>query len=181
MTDAERAARYRKRRPKTVNAMRRKRRHVLRAVNGNKFHAGTNGKHYWHTSLKIFERIYAELGVDVRNWFDPCPHPRPKGFDGLSCDWAPENYVNPPFGSVDHGGRKTGPTAWVRKAIAEWKKGKVVLLVFPLDGWVLELLEAVGARVCNLGKVRWVATEDGSAGPSSSRPIACFLLDPRQS
>ena len=34
------------------------------------------------------------------------------------------------------------------------------------------------ARVRNLGDVRWLATEDGSAGNGTGRHIACFILEP---
>jgi hypothetical protein len=67
-------------------------------------------------------------------------------------------------------------TAWVRKALAEHKKGKAVVIVFPLDKWALMLL-ADGAKVRNLGDVRWLATEDGKPGRGTGRHIACFVLD----
>jgi len=67
-------------------------------------------------------------------------------------------------------------TAWVRKAIKEAKKGKKVVIVYPLDKWVLMLLEA-GAEVRNLKDVKWCSTEDGSAGNGTGRHIACFILD----
>jgi hypothetical protein len=70
-----------------------------------------------------------------------------------------------------------GPTAWVRKAIAEQQKGKRVVLVYPVDKWLLMLL-AAGAKVENLGDVKWVATEDGSTGKGTGRHIACFILEP---
>lgn len=73
-------------------------------------------------------------------------------------------------------GKKKGPTAWARKAIEENKKGKRVVLVYPIDKWVLMML-AAGAKVSNLGDVRWHATEDGSRGKGTGRHIACFLLD----
>ena len=71
---------------------------------------------------------------------------------------------------------KKGATAWVRKAIIEWKKGKTVVLVYPLDKWILMLLEATGSEVRNLEDVRWLATEDGSVGAGTGRHIACFIL-----
>ena len=37
-------------------------------------------------------------------------------------------------------------------------------MVYPIDKWVLMLVEAAGAKITNLGDVKWVATEDGSAG-----------------
>jgi len=85
--------------------------------------------------------------------------------------------VNPPFGSIIHQGRKKGPTAWVRKAIEEQRKGKRVVLVYPVDKWVLMMLAAIGTKVRNLGDVRWMAIEDGSQGKGTGRHIACFILE----
>jgi hypothetical protein len=113
-----------------------------------------------------------EFGFD----FDPCPYPLPESFDGLTCEWGRTNYVNPPFGSIMHDGKRKGPTAWVRKALEEWRKGKTVVFVYPLDKWVLMMLHACGASVRNLGDVRWHAIEDGSEGPGTGRHIACFIL-----
>ena len=82
----------------------------------------------------------------------------------------------PPFGSIIHQGKKKGPTAWVRKAIEEHRKGKTVVLVYPIDKWVLMLLAELGSEVRNLGDVKWLATEDGSAGKGTGRHIAAFIL-----
>jgi len=144
----------------------------------NKFHqgSGADGKHYWLTPPDLYADLDAEFHFD----FDPCPYPLPDGFDGLTAEWGQSNYVNPPFGSIIHEGRKKGNTAWVRKAITEWRKGKTVVLVYPIDKWVLMLLEAMGTEVRNLGDVRWVATEDGSTGPGTGRHIACFILQSRR-
>lgn len=141
----------------------------------NKFHVGNgaDGKHYWLTPPTLYGRLDAEFGFT----FDPCPFPKAEDFDGLTCAWGASNYVNPPFGSIVHQGKKKGPTAWARKAISEYQKGKRVVLVYPIDKWVLMLLEA-GAQVRNLGDVRWLATEDLSAGKGTGRHIACFVLDP---
>lgn len=143
----------------------------------NKFHLGNggDGKHYWLTPPDL----YAELDAEFSFTFDPCPYPLPHGFDGLTCEWGASNYVNPPFGSIIHQGRKKGPTAWVRKAIEEWRKGKTVVLVYPIDKWVLMLLGAIlgeHAEVRNLGDVKWLATEDMSEGKGTGRHIACFIL-----
>lgn len=139
----------------------------------NKFHIGNrgDGKHYWLTPDEVLNPLQAEFNFD----FDPCPYPLPEGFDGLTCEWGNSNYVNPPFGSIIHQGKKKGPTAWVRKAITEHKAGKTVVLVYPIDKWILMLLEA-GAEVRNLGDVRWLATEDRSSGKGTGRHIACFVL-----
>jgi len=140
----------------------------------NKFHSGNanDGRHYWLTPPEL----YRQLDDEFHFTFDPCPYPLPEGFDGLTCEWGASNYVNPPFGSILHDGRKKGPTAWVRKAIAEWRKGKTVVLVYPIDKWVLMLLDAIGSEVRNLGDVRWCSTEDGMAGKGTGRHIACFIL-----
>jgi hypothetical protein len=62
-----------------------------------------------------------------------------------------------------------------RKAITESQKGKTVVLVYPLDKWILMLL-AAGAEVRNLGDVKWRAIEDGQPGKGTGRHIACFIL-----
>lgn len=146
----------------------------------NKFHIGNgvDGKHYWLTPPELLAALEAEFGGP---FFDPCPYPLPEGFDGLTCEWGQKNYVNPPFGSIMHNGKKKGPTAWARKAIEEWRKGKLVILVFPIDKWVLMLLTTIfggHAKVRNLGDVQWLATEDGSRGKGLGRHIACFILEP---
>jgi hypothetical protein len=123
----------------------------------------SDGRHYWLTPPELMEQLNAEFHFD----FDPCPYPKPDDFDGLSVEWGNSNYVNPPF---------KGPTAWVRKAIAEHGKGKRVVFVFPLDKWVLMFLEA-GAKIRNLGDVKWCAIEDGKPGKGTGRHIAMFILD----
>ena len=142
----------------------------------NKFHNGNgeDGKHYWLTPPDLMAKLSAEFAFD----FDACPYPKADEFDGLTCEWGNSTYVNPPFGSIIHNGRKKGPTAWARKAIEENRKGKRVVMVYPIDKWVLMLL-AAGATVRNLGDVRWCATEDGSTGNGTGRHIAMFILEPQ--
>jgi hypothetical protein len=139
----------------------------------NKWYGGHNddGKHYWLTPPDL----YADLDRQYHFDFDPCPHPKPEDFDGLECEWGKSNYVNPPFGSIIHKGKKKGPTAWARKAIEENKKGKSVVFVYPIDKWVLMMI-AAGAKIKNLGDVRWHSTEDGKPGKGTGRHIACFVL-----
>lgn len=136
--------------------------------NGN----SKDGKHYWLTPPELYKKLNDEFAFT----FDPCPYPKPDNFDGLDAEWGDSNYVNPPFGVVMHNGKKKGATAWARKCLEESKKGKKVVMVYPIDKWVLMLLEA-GAKVRNLRDVKWVATEDGSVGPGTGRHIACFILD----
>ena len=143
----------------------------------NKFHTGNgaDGKHYWLTPPDLYEQLNNEFNFN----FDPCPYPLPEGFDGLTCEWGTSNYVNPPFGSIVHEGKKKGATAWVRKAIEEQAKGKRTVLVYPIDKWVLMLLAAIGTKVRNLGDVRWHSIEDGKPGNGTGRHIAAFILEPK--
>jgi hypothetical protein len=136
--------------------------------NGN----SKDGKHYWLTPPELYRQLNDEFAFT----FDPCPYPKPDNFDGLDAEWGESNYVNPPFGVVIHKGKKKGATAWARKCIEESKRGKKVVMVYPIDKWVLMLLEA-GAKVRNLKDVKWIATEDGSVGPGTGRHIACFILE----
>ena len=126
---------------------------------------GEDGKHYWLTPKDLYDKLDKEFDFN----FDPCPYPRPDGFDGLMIPWGDSSYVNPPF---------KGPTAWVRKAIKEYEKGKKVVFVFPIDKWIHMFIEA-GAEIRNLRDVKWCATEDGQPGKGTGRWIACFVLDPK--
>lgn len=140
----------------------------------NKFHVGNrrDGKHYWLTPPELMGELQAEFGFDG----DACPFPKPDDFDGLTGEWGQSTYVNPPFGSIIHEGKKKGPTAWARKAIEQAGQGKTVVMVYPIPKWVLMLLEA-GAEVRNLGDVKWCATEDGSPGKGIGQHVACFVLN----
>ena len=130
-----------------------------------------DGKHYWLTPEDLMAELQAEFDFD----FDPCPYPKPDDFDGLTVEWGRSNYVNPPFGAIIQDGKKKGPTAWARKAIAEHRKGKTVVLVYPIDKWIHMLLEE-GAKVRNLRDIRWCATEDGKPGTGTGRWVAAFIL-----
>lgn len=126
-----------------------------------------NGKHYWLTPPELMNELNNEFHFD----FDACPYPRPEGFDGLTAEWGSSTYVNPPF---------SGPTAWVRKAIAESEKGKQVVFVFPIYKWILMLLTHPNLQgVRNLKDVKWCAIEDGSPGKGIGQHIACFVLNGR--
>ena len=134
-----------------------------------------DGKHYWLTPPELLAQIREEFNAV----YDPCPYPKPENYDGLEADWGPSSYVNPPFGGVVNAkGKKVGPTAWARKAIIEHKKGKRVVLVYPIDKWIHMLLEA-GAEVRNLKDVKWCAIEDGTPGKGTGRWVAMFVLDPK--
>ena len=123
-----------------------------------------DGKHYWLTPPELYKELDDEFHFD----FDPCPWPTPLFFDGLEADWGKSNYVNPPF---------IGPTKWANKAIEEFKKGKKVVFVYPMDKWIHRIIEA-GAKIRNLGDVRWLSIEDHKPGLGTGTWIACFILDP---
>ena len=54
----------------------------------------TDGKKkYWLTPPDMMTDLNVEFNFD----FDPCPHPKPEGFDGLTVEWGRRNWVNPPF------------------------------------------------------------------------------------
>lgn len=139
------------------------------------FEAGnkSDGKHYWLTPPTLMAQLQAEFNFN----YDPCPFPKPADYDGLKAEWGTSSYCNPPFGSyTDTDGKKKGPTAWARKCIAEHQRGKRVVMVYPIDKWVLLMLEA-GAQVRNLKDVRWHSTEDNLPGTGTGRHVACFILD----
>lgn len=142
-------------------------------IPGTKFADGNrkDGKHYWLTPPALMAELNQEFGFTC----DACPFPKPDDFDGLTSEWGSVTYVNPPFGSIMHDGKKKGPTAWARKAMEEAKNGKTVVMVYPIPKWVLMLME-FGAEVRNLGDVKWCATEDGSEGPGVGQHVACFIL-----
>lgn len=154
-----------------------KNKHPAQEAFPNKWYQGngSDGKHYWLTPRDLMRRLKKEFAFT----FDPCPYPKPDTFDGLEVEWGESNYVNPPFGSIVHKGKKIGPTAWAKKALIEYKKGKKVVFVYPIDKWILMML-AAGAEVRNLGDIRWCAIEDGTPGKGTGRHIACFILDPKR-
>lgn len=127
---------------------------------GNK----SDGKHYWLTPPELYKNLDDEFHFD----FDPCPYPITALYDGLHVEWGQSNYVNPPF---------VAPTKWVRKSIEEYRKGKRVVLVFPIDKWVHMML-AEKPEIRNLGDVRWLSIEDQKPGPGTGRWVAAFILDP---
>ena len=93
---------------------------------------------YWITPPDLYQKLDAEFRFD----FDPCPYPYKQ--DGIGIEWGQSNYVNPPFRVKDaHNGH--GPTAFVRKAIEENKKGKTIVMLLNIDTstkWFAKLVEA---------------------------------------
>jgi hypothetical protein len=84
-------------------------------------------------------------------------------------EWGTSNYVNPPFRKDDVIGGN-GPTAFVRKAIAEQKKGKTSVIVLPVP----QPCWKPGLRYGHWGGCRsetWTA----AIAPHPAN-IACFIL-----
>ena len=77
-------------------------------------------KRYWQTPTELMAVLQKKYNFD----FDPCPHPRPEGFDGLEIDWGKRNWCNPPFTG--------GVMKWVRKAIEERSKGNLTVMILPI-------------------------------------------------
>lgn len=117
---------------------------------------------YWLIPQEIYNPLNDEFHFD----YDPCPNPRPEGFDGQKQEWGKSNWVNPPFWA--------GITGWVRKAIEEQKKGKTSVLILPLDNWVKLLLQS-GAEIRVIGSHDWINTKDGSRR-KAPRPSFLFIL-----
>ena len=125
-------------------------------------------KQYWLTPPDIYNELHKEFHFD----FDPCPYPW-DGVDGTETEWGASSYVNPPFRKTDTENGK-GPTAFVRKAIEEHKKGKTVVLMMNTVSWINMMVEA-GAEIRAMGRVRWLDTKTSEPWSSPS-PTTCFIL-----
>ncbi|GHV49831.1 hypothetical protein FACS1894216_00930 [Synergistales bacterium] len=123
---------------------------------------------YWLTPPELYAKLDAEFHFD----FDPCPYPRPEGYNSLVLPWGISNYVNPPFCRKDapHG----GVSAFARKAIAEREDGKSSVIILPVPNSIGLLLEA-GAEVRYAGKVKWMEAETGEPWSKAYRQ-GLFIL-----
>lgn len=106
-------------------------------------------KEYWITPPEIYKKLDQEFNFD----FDPCPYPY-DGIDGTETEWGKSTYLNPPFRKSD-GQNGKGPTAFIRKAIEESKKGKDVVVIINTNAFINMLIEA-GAEMRSMGRIKWL-------------------------
>lgn len=125
-------------------------------------------KEFWITPPEVFKKLNAEFNFN----FDPCPYPY-QGVDGTEIEWGSCTYLNPPFRKSD-GKNGKGPTAFIRKAIEENKKGKTVVILLNIMSHINLLLEA-GAELRSFGRVKWL---DGKTKEPWNKPsnTTCFIL-----
>ena len=119
----------------------------------------------------IPKEIYNPLNNEFKFDFDPCPYPYKR--DGIKIDWGKVNWVNPPFRRAD-AMNDHGPTAFVRKAIEEQKKGKTSVIILPVLG-LLNLLFEAKAEIRSVGRVKWIDAKTGKAWNQASN-CALFIL-----
>ena len=122
---------------------------------------------FWLVPPEIYEPLDIEFTFD----FDPCPYPFVK--DGIEAEWGNVNWINPPFRAKD-AINGHGPTAFVRKAIEEQKKGKTSVLILPVLSLLNMLFEA-GAEIRSMGRVKWLHAETGERWKQPSN-CAVFIL-----
>lgn len=123
---------------------------------------------YWLTPPDLLDKLNAEFQFD----YDPCPYPRPAGFNGLVEDWGESTWCNPPIC------KGSSLSAWIDKAIAESRKGKQVVMILPLPRWFRKLTSA-NAEIRSLGPVHFLDPR-GRRCPSEGGgryPDTLFILD----
>ena len=126
---------------------------------------GNGHKRYWVTPPDMMAQLDAEFHFD----FDPCPHPRPDGFDGTLVSWGDMNWVNPPFTG--------GVMAWVRKALYEQTWGRTSVIILPIyQVRAISVLADAEAEIRWAGKPQWLAIEDGEPNPVRTQDRQPCLL-----
>lgn len=89
----------------------------------------------WRTPPYFYDPLNAEFNFD----FDPCPYNEgeilPEN-DGLLIEWGQRNFVNPPYSIKLR-------TAFIEKAVAESKKGKLCVLLLPVLGTATKLFHDI--------------------------------------
>jgi hypothetical protein len=120
----------------------------------------------WVTPPEFLAELNEEF--NFTSGFDPCPYPRPEGFDGLKVPWPESTYCNPPFRKQNG----IGIAAFARKAIEENQLGNTVVLVLPTFGTINYLLEA-GAELRSARRINWIDPKTGQ--PATTSPSSNML------
>ena len=77
----------------------------------------------WETPQWLLDYL-SKFYFDGEEMFDPCPINQT--FDGLEIEWKSQNFINPPYNRKDK-------EAFIRKAFAESKKGKLCVMLLPVS------------------------------------------------
>jgi hypothetical protein len=131
--------------------------------------SSSNAEPAWLTPPEFLAQLDREF--NFTKGFDPCPYPRPEGFDGLKVPWPVSTYCNPPF-RKQHSTDGTGIAAFARKAIEENTLGKTVVLVLPTFSTINHLLEA-GVELRSARRIDWIDPNTGQ--PATTSPSSNML------
>jgi hypothetical protein len=126
------------------------------------FSFSKQAKHYWLTPPEIYAKLDEEFCFN----FDPCPFPRPEGFDGLQCEWGSSSYVNPPF--------RKNMNKWIHKGIEEHRKGKTVVFLIPTLSFIGYLLRE-NAELRSMGRMPFLSVEDRKPQPGPMEIMLAVL------
>lgn len=131
-----------------------------------------NDSRYWRAPPEILLPLHREFCFT----HEADPYPWPEGYDPIEAEWGERVYLNPAFGGqFFYKGRYHGPAIWAGKAVKEARKGKQIVFVYPIDRWILSLVDA-GADIRNLGKLDWSYVVNGKTKKSLGRGVGCFIL-----
>lgn len=119
------------------------------------------GPRYWLTPPDLYARLNAKYNFD----FDPCPYPRPEGFNSLAknVEWGKSNWVNPPFKLID--APFGGIAKFADRAIAESKQGKKSVFILPVSTGIAKLL-AAGGKIVGCEKVAFLEKDTHTPNPA---------------
>jgi len=120
-----------------------------------------SGPEYW----LIPEFIYNPLNQKYKFDFDPCPYPKPAGYNSLSSEvkWGKMNWVNPPFKLRD--APYGGIAKFVDRAILEKKKGNKSVFILPCSVGIGKLI-AAGGTVISAQQVNFLEKNTKKPSPA---------------